>query len=165
MTQSAFCVGESDAPVRPNQAAVNGFVRVAFNELEGLRYTSIDLPAHVDEASLEASCLNYFCDAPEDEVAIRYGNRYFSELSDTQLLSQDRLHNELLTDDSPVQVRPLRPDQERVGTARILASPQVTVDETDVLVRVEASLLPPVCSRMLRTRSPNRRPSNLWDHR
>ncbi len=80
LTQSAFSVLPTDHEVNPAQTAFNGFARVAFNELEGGQLTTIDLPASIDEATFEALIQELICDAPQDEIALRDGRRYTSEL-------------------------------------------------------------------------------------
>ncbi|WP_417734960.1 SDR family NAD(P)-dependent oxidoreductase [Rosistilla oblonga] len=142
VTQSAFAVDEEDTPVEPRQTAVNGFVRVAANELEGFHFTSVDLPASTDHATCDAVALELLCDAVEDEVAIRNLARWTSELLESPCLDEDRIEYQIPDDQHPIQIRPLRPGAEQVGTVRILAAPQPAIGPRDVRVRVEKSLLP-----------------------
>ncbi len=88
-TQAAFQISEDDQDVNPAQASFNGFARVAYNEMEVGKVSTIDLPATIDPSSFEAFIQELMCDATEDEVAIRDGQRFVSELTLTDDLTKD----------------------------------------------------------------------------
>lgn len=141
-TQMAFAVNDNDGLVQPGQSALNGFVRVAFNELDGLRFSSVDLPNRINEDTIDSLTLELLCDAPHDEVAIRGPMRLTSELVESQILSEDRIVYKHLDDDNPVQVRALRPDCESVGTARMLAMQLPAMQDDSVRIAIESSIVP-----------------------
>ena len=142
VTQSAFAVSEHETAIQPSQAALNGFARVAFNELEGMRFSSIDLPARVGEETWDSLAMELLCDSLHDEVALRGTFRLVSELVDSPMLSDDRIQYSHLDDEHPVLVRPLRPDCESVGIARVLAALPACLGADDIRLRVEATLMP-----------------------
>ena len=142
VTQCGASVSENDAGVHPGQSALNGFARVAFNELEGMQFGSIDLPARVHDETIDAVTLELLCDAPHDEVALRGSMRLTSELKESTVISDDRIDYVLLDDEHPVQVRALRPDCESIGTARVLAMQLPTMRDDAVRIRIEASIVP-----------------------
>jgi acyl transferase domain-containing protein/NADP-dependent 3-hydroxy acid dehydrogenase YdfG/acyl carrier protein len=147
VTQGAFHVEEYDSPVQPSQTAINGFARVAFNEIEGLRFTSIDLPADLRadraEEQLEALTFELLCDAPEDEVALRGQTRLFSELLETPAVEKPRVAFVPLAQDNPVLVRPLQESDQGTGTLKLLqAPPAAALGAHDIELRVEAMGLP-----------------------
>ncbi|SAL65187.1 beta-ketoacyl synthase [Caballeronia peredens] len=83
VTRQAFALPQgasAEAAVEPAQTALNGFARVAFNELEGMRFTSIDMPSNPDANNAAALVAELLADAREDEVAIRDGRRFCSRL-------------------------------------------------------------------------------------
>jgi hypothetical protein len=118
VTQGAFAVNDQDKHIQPSQSALNGFTRVAFNELEGLRFSSIDLPTKVSEDSVESLALELLCDDIHDEVALRGNFRLVSELVDSPMLTDDRIQYMNLDDEHPMLVRPLLAETEGVGMAR-----------------------------------------------
>jgi NADP-dependent 3-hydroxy acid dehydrogenase YdfG/acyl carrier protein/NADPH:quinone reductase-like Zn-dependent oxidoreductase len=142
VTQSAFAVENYPDRVEPAQSAINGFARVAFNELEGFRFSTIDLPQRASQQQLENLALELLCDAPHDEVALRGSLRLCSELRDSTLLSADRVIPMPLTDDHPILVRALRSDSDSVGTARVIAGQTAPVGDRDVHLRIEATRIP-----------------------
>ena len=142
VTQGAFSVREGDAVANPAQTALNGFARVAFNELEGLKFSTIDLPADCTADDAETLTLELLCDDAHDETAIRQGLRLVSELVDSKILSDDRIAYARLDDANPVLVRPLRADTECVGTARVLAAATSAIGASDIRVRIEATHVP-----------------------
>lgn len=91
VTQQAFRVSETDATVFPAQGAVAGFARVAYNEIEGLRCTTVDIPAIADAGVLQALCRELVVDSAADEVAIRSEGRFTSELLNSDLLAGERM--------------------------------------------------------------------------
>lgn len=141
VTRSAFRLAAGDQTTRPDQATFNGFARVAFNELEGFRFSSIDLPAQTDEESLDGLALELLCDAAEDEVALRGGLRLVSELSEIPVLAEDRWVYRLPDDNHPVCVRPLKGNSD-VGTARIEEIRLGEPAPDEIVLRVEASAVP-----------------------
>ncbi|MFK7818361.1 MAG: beta-ketoacyl synthase N-terminal-like domain-containing protein, partial [Planctomycetaceae bacterium] len=142
-TQNAFRVDEDDTEVDPGSATLNGFCRVAANELEGFRFSTIDLSEDLeDEETLESLALELICDADEDEVAVRGDARLVSELLENNVLTDDVVVPTNLDDEHPIHIRPLRADVESVGMVRILAAPVQTPAANEVLIRVESSLLP-----------------------
>ncbi len=143
VTQGSCLVNEHDRDIRPAQSAVNGFCRVAFNELDGFRFSSIDLPMHIDSTVTDNLALELLCDDEHDEVALRGSYRLHSELLDTPMLSDDRVVSMLLDDKHPVSVRALRPDVESVGTARIVVKRLSPVGPDDVRLRIETTAVPP----------------------
>lgn len=143
VTRAAFAVNEEDTAVEPAQAAVNGLARVAFNELEGLRVSSIDLPIEHDQQQVEQLALELICDDDHDEVALRGNFRLTSELADSSILSDDRVELQKLSRERPVWVRALRDDVESMGTARIVAAPACALRECDIALEIEAAVIPP----------------------
>ena len=141
-TRSAFAVDDRDDEVQPRQAALNGFCRVAFNELEGFQFSTIDLPSRVSLDTVDALTLELLCDDAHDEVALRGGLRLVSELIDSKMLTEDRIEYRNLDDEHPVHVRPLLPDVESVGTARVLTASSRAVEANDVRIRYEATIVP-----------------------
>ena len=142
VTQSAFSTSEHDGVVQPAQSALNGFVRVAFNELDGLQFSSIDLPSKCNDDTIDSLALELLCDSIHDEVAIRGTMRLTSELNVSPIISEDRIEYAHLDDEHPIQVRALRPDMESIGTARIIAMPAKPVLDDMVHMRIEASIVP-----------------------
>lgn len=143
VTQSAFAVNENETSIQPSQTAINGFTRVAFNELEGFRCSTIDLPARINEDIIDNLALELLCDDRHDEVALRGNLRLVSELLDSTMLTQDRVTYKHLNDAHPVLVRPLRADCESVGMTRILAATPPTIGADEIQLRVEATIMPP----------------------
>lgn len=142
-TQMGFAIDDDDVELDPGSAAIDGFARVAANELEGFRVSTIDLPIDLaDEGPLEAMTLELICDATEDEVAIRGDIRWVSELRENKVLSDDVIRPTYLDDHNPIQIRPLRSDTENVGMVRVLAAAEVSPQDNEILIRVEQSLLP-----------------------
>ncbi len=142
VTQSAFAAQPHDDPVQPRQSAVNGFVRVAFSELDGFQWSTVDVPSHLEANDLDGLVLELLCDDPHDEVALRGGLRLVSELTDSQVLAQDRIAYTRLDDENPILVRPLQPQSESVGTARILATQKRPLSPTELRVRVDSVVVP-----------------------
>lgn len=143
VTHAAFSVDEYDGVVNPASATLNGFIRVASNELDGFRFTTVDLPTDLDDETIaESLVLELVCDAEEDEVAIRGDLRLVSELLETGALTDDVIVPTVLDNDHPIVIRPLRTDAENVGTVRVLAVDPVTPCDDEVLIAVEMSLLP-----------------------
>lgn len=142
VTQSAFHAGPSDRSVDPAQTAINGFARVAFNELEGFQFSTVDLPGQLAQETVEGLILELLCDDIHDEVALRGRFRLHSELLESDMLSNDRVLQARMTNDAPVLVRPLRKDVESVGTARVVATQLPIVGEEDVLLKIQTTMVP-----------------------
>ncbi|HBJ35428.1 MAG TPA: hypothetical protein DDZ51_11890 [Planctomycetaceae bacterium] len=143
VTQSAFQIPSYEGNVEPAQTAINGYVRVAFNELEGLRFSTVDVQDRIDDSLVDCLALELLCDSHHDEVALRGGLRLCSELRDSTLLTSDRVETNKLDDSNPVLIRALRPDVESVGTARIVSAPTQVYAECDIRIRVESTVVPP----------------------
>ena len=143
VTQGAFAVNEQDKNIQPSQSALNGFTRVAFNELEGLRFSSIDLPSKISEDTIESLALELLCDDVHDEVALRGNFRLVSELVDSNMLTNDRIQYMNLDDEHPILVRPLLSETEGVGMARILAITPSELGTDDIRLRIETTIVPP----------------------
>jgi acyl transferase domain-containing protein/NAD(P)-dependent dehydrogenase (short-subunit alcohol dehydrogenase family)/acyl carrier protein len=142
VTQSAFQVEDYDAPVSPGQTGINGFVRVAFNELEGLRFTSIDLPGEGADEQIDALAFELLCDAVEDEVALRRQSRFFSELQETPALDQARIAFQPVSDAKPVLVRPAQDKDESTGTIKLVQALHGELAPDAIELRIEALGLP-----------------------
>ncbi|MFL9961035.1 SDR family NAD(P)-dependent oxidoreductase [Paraburkholderia sediminicola] len=136
LTRAAFKTSENDAPVQPAQTALNGFARVAFNELEGMRFSTVDIPAAASEDDVDGAILELLCDAPEDEVAIRRGRRLFSRLAVSPLLAQPRIAPVPLSADRAVQVRHAAEHEEHTGSVKLIeiARPLLRDDEIELKV-------------------------------
>lgn len=141
LTQSGFSVLPTDSEVNPAQTTFNGFARVAFNELEGGQLTSIDLPASIDEATFEALIQELICDASQDEIALREGQRYTSELALTDDLTKDNSRVSYCDDRNPVVLRPNLAETD-VGTARVLADSFHALEADSIRIRVEKGMIP-----------------------
>ena len=143
VTQTAFRIDEDDTEIDPGSAALNGFARVAANELDGFKFSTVDLPSDLDDDdALEALVLELICDADEDEVAIRGHERFVSTLMENKLLTSDIVQPTHLDDEHPIAIRPLRKDVENVGMVRVLAAPVADPSPNEIVLRVESSLLP-----------------------
>ena len=142
VTKSAFSAQDSDPAVAPDQTAINGFSRVAFNELEGLQVSTIDLPAFVDDEIVENLVRELLADDLHDEVAIRNSFRFVSELLETHVLHEDQIDYRSLDDEHPIQVRPVDPNSDSIGTIRVVESSTVPIAANEVSLKIEASTVP-----------------------
>lgn len=142
VTQGAFAIMDFDHHVEPSQTAINGFVRVAFNELDGFQFSTLDLPIQLQEETYDLAALELLCDSSHDEVAIRGSLRFVSELMESRSTTDDRVEYQHLTDVNPVQIRALRPDCESIGTARVLATSLPATGPNQVRLRVLSSVVP-----------------------
>lgn len=142
VTQGAFAVNEHETMVQPSQSAINGFVRVAFNELEGVRFSSIDLPQKLSSEIWDSLIMELLCDSRHDEVALRGTFRLVSEMIDSPVLTEDRIQYATIDDDHPIQVRPLNDEAESMGVARMLALTPTSLGTNDIQLRIEATLAP-----------------------
>ncbi len=141
-TQCAFAIENYPDVIQPAQTAINGFVRVAFNELDGLPCSTIDLPSRISREQVDNLVLELLCDAEQDEVALRGSFRLCSQLLDSDVLDKDRIVSRPLSDDAPILVRPLRSDSESVGTARIVSAKLRPLQPDEIHLRVETTKVP-----------------------
>ncbi|MGF6574261.1 acyl transferase domain-containing protein/NAD(P)-dependent dehydrogenase (short-subunit alcohol dehydrogenase family)/acyl carrier protein [Paraburkholderia sp. GAS333] len=148
LTRDAFNVTDGDAAVQPAQTALNGFARVAFNELEGMRFTTIDVPATETDHDIDAAILELLCDAPGDEVAIRRGRRFFSHLVASPVLSQPRIEPVALTANRAVQVRSLGEHEEGAGSVKLIEIARLPLRDDEIELKTESVAL---TMRALRT--------------
>jgi acyl transferase domain-containing protein/NAD(P)-dependent dehydrogenase (short-subunit alcohol dehydrogenase family)/acyl carrier protein len=140
-TQLAFSTDHGATAAKPAQTAINGFTRVAHNELEGMKASSIDLPSRLDDAIIEALGLELLCDAEEDEIALRGRRRLMSVVAETDVLSAPSAVERRITDDAPVLIRATEnPSAE--GMVDLLDMPAVALGQGDLKLRVEAMSLP-----------------------
>ena len=140
-TQSAFQISDDDHDVNPAQASFNGFARVAYNEMEVGTVSTIDLPATIDPTTFEAFVQELICDASEDEVAIRDGQRFVSELTLTDDLTKDVSRLGFFDQQKAVLVRPSLSEND-VGTVRVLAKDLKDLKPSDIRVMVEKAAVP-----------------------
>lgn len=141
LTRNAFNASEGDAPVQPAQTALNGFARVAFNELDGMRFSSVDIPAAATDADVDAAILELLCDAPEDEVAIRRGRRLFSRLAVSPWLTQPRVEPVPLTAERAVQVRSAGEHEEVAGSVKLIEIARTALRDDEIELKVDCLAL------------------------
>ncbi len=141
VTQSAFQVVPSDTEINPAQTTFNGFARVAFNELEIGRFSSIDLPMSIDAASFEALIQELICDGLEDEIAIREGQRFVSELALTDELTKDVSVVGRFDESHPVLIRPSTSESD-VGVVKVLEDSLAPIEPNQVRLMLEKSAVP-----------------------
>ncbi|NML29913.1 type I polyketide synthase [Paraburkholderia antibiotica] len=142
LTRNAVSVGEGagqEAAVEPAQTALNGFARVAFNEIEGMRFSTVDIPAAASEDDLDAAILELVCDADEDEVAIRRGRRFFSRLEAKPSLTAPRIEARPLTAERAVQVRGVAEHEEKdsAGSVKLIETLRAPLADDDIELRIE----------------------------
>ncbi|MCU0710997.1 MAG: SDR family NAD(P)-dependent oxidoreductase [Pirellula sp.] len=140
-TQAAFQISDDDQDVNPAQASFNGFARVAYNEMEVGKVSTIDLPATIDPSSFESFIQELMCDAAEDEIAIRDGQRFVSELTLTDDLTKDVSRLGSVDKHQAVLVRPSLSDND-VGTIRVLADDLEELQPCDVRIVLEKAAVP-----------------------
>ncbi len=143
ITQSAFATESNSGYVAPGQSAINGAVRVAFNELDKLQASTIDLPLQIDESIVEKLVLELVCDDQHDEVVLTGSMRLASELLESDMLSAEQIEYRYLTDSQPVLVRPIDPNDDSIGTAKVVEHSYPCLNGHDVRVRIEAMVMPP----------------------
>ncbi|RJQ78239.1 KR domain-containing protein [Pseudonocardiaceae bacterium YIM PH 21723] len=73
------------APIDPQHSALWGLGRVVRYEMPDLRCSLVDLPQVPSSADLSALSAEVAMDGPEDELALRCGNRYTARLVNGQL--------------------------------------------------------------------------------
>lgn len=141
VTQAAHHVVPDDTELNPAQSAFNGFCRVAFNEMEVGRVTSIDLPNETSPECFAAFVQELICNAPDDEIAIRDGRRFTSELSLVDDLTKDISQVGRISEQSAVLIRPSIHESD-VGIVRVLASPLPPLRSDEIRVMIEKSAVP-----------------------
>lgn len=142
VTRNGLAVKDHDSKIEPAQAAINGYVRVAFNELDGFRFSTIDLARRAQPEMLERLVIELMGDAEHDEVAFRGSLRYVSELTDSRVLSNDWVVQQTVSDDQPIQVRALTSESSSLGSARLLAVKQDAVAVDHIRIRIESMSIP-----------------------
>ncbi|MGF6596758.1 acyl transferase domain-containing protein/NAD(P)-dependent dehydrogenase (short-subunit alcohol dehydrogenase family)/acyl carrier protein [Paraburkholderia sp. GAS448] len=148
LTQGAFEVSESDPPVQPAQSALNGFARVAFNEIDGMRFSTIDVPVAAASEDLDAAILELVCDAEEDEVAIRRARRLFSRLTANPLLTEPLVEPLPLTADRAVLVRNLGEGETGAGSVKLVEVVRAPLRGNEIELKLDQVAL---AMRALRT--------------
>ncbi len=142
VTRNALPVKDHDTRIDPAQSAINGYARVAFNELGEMRFSTIDLARRMDEAMLERLAIELLGDAEHDEVAFRGTLRYVSELADSRTLDDDRVQQQPIDDAHPIRIRALKDMSQGVGSARLLATRLPDLRDDDMRLRVESMAIP-----------------------
>ncbi|WP_323120434.1 SDR family NAD(P)-dependent oxidoreductase [Burkholderia alba] len=137
VTRDAFKVTDSDPPVQPAQTALNGFARVAFNEIDGMRFGTVDLPALATEGDVRAGVLELVCDAAEDEVAIRRGRRFASRLDVNPWLTEPLVEALPLTGERAVRVRGADELDGSPGSVKLIEVPRGPLHAGEIELRVE----------------------------
>jgi NADPH:quinone reductase-like Zn-dependent oxidoreductase/NAD(P)-dependent dehydrogenase (short-subunit alcohol dehydrogenase family) len=87
ITRAGHCLVDTDVAVNPAQGTLLGINRVAFNELEGMQCTSIDLDLELADDIVAALAAELVSNHAEDEVALRPGLRFASILRRSDILS------------------------------------------------------------------------------
>ncbi|MFV0383185.1 SDR family NAD(P)-dependent oxidoreductase [Paracoccus sp. (in: a-proteobacteria)] len=141
LTRSAYACDRSDTAVEPAQRAINGFVRVAHNELEGCAVTSVDLPARISDRIIDSLWLELLSDAAEDEVALRGRRRLYSEFAESDVLSQPVMQERKASDGDAVMVRPASGDT-APGMVELTHVALDSPGQGDIRLRVLAMSLP-----------------------
>ncbi|PZP06938.1 Acyl transferase domain-containing protein [Pseudomonas sp. NFPP10] len=137
ITHNAFKIMDNDAPVQPAQTALAGFARVAFNEIEGVRFSSVDLPATPSAADINACLRELICDAPQDEVAIRHGRRFSSRLEVQPWLADALVEDVALASmDMAVLVRPDE-DDNSLGSVKLIETPRGPLGADEIELKVQ----------------------------
>ncbi|MCC8394465.1 SDR family NAD(P)-dependent oxidoreductase [Paraburkholderia sp. MMS20-SJTR3] len=143
LTRNAFSVGDGDRAnhivVEPAQTALNGFARVAFNELEAMRFSTVDIPAAASDDDLDAAILELLCDADEDEVAIRRGHRFASRLEAKPWLAAPRIETVPLGSERAVQVRGVaeHEEQQSAGSVKLIETMRAPLASDALELRIE----------------------------
>jgi acyl transferase domain-containing protein len=148
LTRNAFSVNDCDGTgtgsvngnsdvVEPAQTALNGFARVASNEIEGMRFSTLDLPTVASEDDLDAAILELVCDADEDEVAIRRGRRFQSRLEARPWLAAPRIEARPLDADLAVQVRSVGEREPSTGSVKLIEMTRAPLSHDEIELRIE----------------------------
>jgi NADPH:quinone reductase-like Zn-dependent oxidoreductase/NADP-dependent 3-hydroxy acid dehydrogenase YdfG len=87
VTRAAHQVIETDAAVNPAQGTLVGIMRVAFNELQQMHCTSVDLSEEATDDDLRMLAIELVSDFPEEEVALRPQGRFVSTLRSAEPLA------------------------------------------------------------------------------
>ena len=138
VTRSAFIVDALDATTIPAQGALVGLSRVAFNEIDNLNATIIDLPKMIDVGSIEALLKELLSNQNKDEVALRSSGRYFSELLPSGLFSET--HETTLSTQSGGRFELVGAESEAAFGLMEMAVPKIAADEIEL--HIEAINLP-----------------------
>lgn len=139
VTRGAAAAGPADRSVFASQGAITGFARVAFNELEGVRCTTVDLGVMVDDPVLEALAEELLADAEEDEIALRREGRFTAELQNTEHLHESRSVELAAGEPCCVAVEPAATD----GVPMVRESLRRPLKATEVEVHMEAAAIAP----------------------
>lgn len=91
VTRAAHRVAETDASVNPAQGTMIGITRVAFNELQQMHCTSVDLSEAATDNELRMLATELVSDFTEDEVALRPQGRFVSTLEPAASLATTAL--------------------------------------------------------------------------
>ncbi|WP_277182759.1 type I polyketide synthase [Caballeronia sp. BR00000012568055] len=134
VTREAFALSD-DENVNPAQTALNGFTRVACSELDGMRFTSIDMPAEPSDIDARVLIAELIRDAEEDEISIRNGRRFVSQLGNDLSLSEPLI--EPLS--CAFSVRPFAGSED--ASVRLIQAPRVSLGCDEIEVRAEALAL------------------------
>ncbi|RQH08898.1 type I polyketide synthase [Paraburkholderia dinghuensis] len=140
LTRGAFRISDVDNPVQPAQTALNGFARVAFNEIDGLQFSAVDIPDDATDQDIESAVLELVCDAPEDEVAIRRGRRLFSRLTARPWLTQPLVKSVPLRD-RVVKARRLADQDDAAGSVSLIEIPRAPLDDGDIELKIVSMVL------------------------
>lgn len=139
VTRSAFIIDSHDTSIIPAQGALVGLSRVAFNEIDNLNTTIIDLPKLVDDKNITELLKELLANRNKDEVAVRNSGRYFSELLPSGLFSET--HETTLSARSADRFE-LVPAKENGDVFELIevVTPKVATDEIEL--KIEAVSLP-----------------------
>ncbi|MBP5125079.1 type I polyketide synthase [Pseudomonas protegens] len=141
ITHNAFQIMDNDAPVQPAQTALACYARVAFNEIEGMHFSSIDLPGNVGDADLTAFTRELMCDAPQDEIAIRHARRFSSRLEAKPWLAQALVEDvDLASADKAVQVIP-DTDDTSLASVKLVEVPRGPLGDDEIELKVKRAVV------------------------
>ena len=138
VTRSAFIIDAFDTSTIPAQGALVGLSRVAFNEIENLNATIIDLPKMVDDENIAALLKELLSNRNKDEVALRSSGRYFSELLPSGLFSE--AHETTLSAGSDDRFELVPAENGNAFGLIEVSTPKVAADEVEL--KIEAINLP-----------------------
>jgi len=138
VTRSAFIIDAFDTSISPAQGALVGLSRVAFNEIENLNATIIDLPKMVDDENIAALLKELLSNRNKDEVALRSSGRYFSELLPSGLFSES--HETILSVGSDDRFELIPAENGNAFGVIEVATPNVAADEVEL--KIESINLP-----------------------
>ncbi|NOX92728.1 MAG: SDR family NAD(P)-dependent oxidoreductase, partial [Gammaproteobacteria bacterium] len=138
VTRSAFIVDPFDTATIPAQGALAGLSRVAFNEIDNLGSTIIDLPKIVDDENIVALLKELLSNRNKDEVALRNSGRYFSELLPSGLFTE--VHKKTLSAEAGDRFELIPTDNEEAFELVEQVAPEISVNEIEL--KIEAINLP-----------------------